>query len=245
VDRSNLFTLFFAALVCIISSTALTFFTKGLEPYKEANELAYQRKNILIAFNMDAAEIKKLKNDEANHMYAEQVVESVVTRAGVEVPDRTPESVNPDENEADKNLLILYKLKDPATQQIKGYALPIEGKGLWSTLYGYFALENDLNTVMGITFYDHGETPGLGGEIETPWFQNNFKGKKILDNSGQLTSITVIKGRVNELIQDIDAKIHHVDGISGATITSKGVTLMLEKTLEDYEPYFTKLRGEL
>ena len=98
------------------------------------------------------------------------------------------------------------------------YVLPISGKGLWSTLYGFLALEGDANTVRGITFYQHGETPGLGGEVDNPQWQAAWKGKTILDDKGGLVSVTVKKAKIDPSIPA--EKHHYVDGLSGATITS-------------------------
>ena len=100
----------------------------------------------------------------------------------------------------------------------------------------------DLNTVRGLTFYKHGETPGLGGEIEKPWFQHNFVGKKIFGPDNKLVSIKVIKGKVEGRITDPEEKLHAVDGISGATITSNGVTNLLAKWLKVYEPFIRKMQ---
>ncbi|MDX1315152.1 MAG: FMN-binding protein, partial [Eudoraea sp.] len=96
---------------------------------------------------------------------------------------------------------------------------PVSGKGLWSTLYGYFALEPDAKTVRGITFYQHGETPGLGAEIEKDWFQSKFAGKKLFE-SGQPTEFRVTK-------PGSASGDYAVDGISGATLTAKGVESLL------------------
>ena len=106
-------------------------------------------------------------------------------------------------------------------------------------MYGYFAIEPDAVTVKGITFYRHKETPGLGGEVDKEWFKNNFIGKRLVDNDGKLVSIEVIKGFVSD--KDPEA-YRKVDGISGATITCKGVTTFLKKDLNKYEPYFKKIR---
>jgi Na+-transporting NADH:ubiquinone oxidoreductase subunit C len=127
-----------------------------------------------------------------------------------------------------KDYLPIFKSSLPETTII-----PISGKGLWSTLFGYFALDSDFNTVKGITFYDHKETPGLGGEVDKGWFQNNFIGKKIKDDKGNLVSVQVVKGKSGN-------NIHGVDGISGATITSRGVTDFLLRDLKKYAPYFNK-----
>jgi len=132
--------------------------------------------------------------------------------------------------------LPAYKSSNP-----EAFIIPISGKGLWSTLFGYFALEMDLNTVIGITFYKHGETPGLGGEVEKKWFQNNFVGKKIFDQTGDLVSIKVVKGKVNDVYSG-QALNHGVDGISGATITSRGVSYFLKRDLLKYEQYLKNNR---
>ena len=124
---------------------------------------------------------------------------------------------------------------------IDGYAIPISGKGLWSTLHGYFALENDGSTVKGIRFYKHGETPGLGGEVEKDWFTNNFVGKRITDMNGRLVSIQSIKGQVDTSSPNA---YHQVDGISGATMTTKGLNEFLMNDLKKYDSFFHKIRLE-
>ena len=132
--------------------------------------------------------------------------------------------------------LPAYKSSNP-----EAFIIPISGKGLWSTLFGYFALEMDLNTVIGITFYKHAETPGLGGEVEKKWFQNNFVGKKIFDQTGELVSIKVVKGKVNDVYSG-EALNHGVDGISGATVTSRGVSDFLKRDLLRYGQYMKNNR---
>lgn len=123
--------------------------------------------------------------------------------------------------------------------KVAAYCIPVVGKGLWSTIYGYIALEPDMNTVRGISFYKHGETPGLGSEIESEKFHDHFKGKKIFTEAGQLKSIRVIKGGVKKKSKNL---IHEVDGISGATLTGDGVTKLLASSLALYEPYMKIIR---
>lgn len=118
--------------------------------------------------------------------------------------------------------------------QLEAYVIPIEGYGLWDLMKGYFALDLDLNTVKGISFYEHKETPGLGARVEEDWFKQNFIGKKILENNS-LVSIKVAKGQSQ-------GGEHEVDGISGATLTGEGVTEFLLSDLTRYEPYFQTLR---
>jgi Na+-transporting NADH:ubiquinone oxidoreductase subunit C len=139
--------------------------------------------------------------------------------------------------------------------EVQGIALPIAGKGLWSTIYGYIALNPDTDSVLGIQFYKHGETPGLGGEVEKKWFTDNFVNhpskqpngeiqyipKKIRDKSGKIVSIKVVKGGV-DYSESNTSSIHQVDGISGATVTADGVTDFLLEDLLRYEKTLDKIR---
>ena len=143
-------------------------------------------------------------------------------------------------DEVDKSDNFVYTIyQSSKNNKVTGYAIPIAGKGLWGTMYGYFAIEPDAETVKGITFYKHKETPGLGAEVDKDWFKNNFIGKKLTDKNGKLVSIEVVKGYVSKT--DPDA-LHKVDGISGATITGTGLTTFLKSDLEKYEPYFARVR---
>ena len=102
--------------------------------------------------------------------------------------------------------------------------LPVRGPGLWSTLYGFIAIEGDLNTVAGLGFYEHGETPGLGGEVDNPLWKGNWPGKKIYGDDGDV-QLTVIKGSVDKSRPEA---IYQVDGLSGATLTTRGVDNLIE-----------------
>ncbi|MBS0012998.1 MAG: NADH:ubiquinone reductase (Na(+)-transporting) subunit C, partial [Desulfobacterales bacterium] len=119
--------------------------------------------------------------------------------------------------------------------EIQNYIIPIESQGLWGKIYGYMALENDGSTVAGFTVYEHSETPGLGGEIEKQWFQENFEGKKIVDRTGHFVAVQIAKGDVEKQISE-EKESHYVDGISGATLTGRYLSRGLEKTLARYEP---------
>ena len=124
----------------------------------------------------------------------------------------------------------VFSWKDDVNSEPSKYAFPIAGKGLWSVLYGYLAIDADIETIVGISFYAHKETPGLGAEIEKAWFQDQFKDKKIYEN-GQVADFKVTKpGLANNE--------YSVDGISGSTITSKGVEILLKKDAEIYAKYF-------
>lgn len=134
----------------------------------------------------------------------------------------------------------IYLLKDgDETRQI---VLPVHGYGLWSTLYGFLSLENDGNTIKGLKFYEHAETPGLGGEVDNPKWQAKWIGKKIFDDKGKLR-FEVIRGQV---VSGVSGSEFQVDGLSGATLTSKGVSNMINYWLGagGFGPYLNKLRSK-
>jgi Na+-transporting NADH:ubiquinone oxidoreductase subunit C len=118
--------------------------------------------------------------------------------------------------------------------------LPVEGKGLWSTLYGFLALDADLNTIRGLTFYQHGETPGLGGEVDNRTWKALWPGRKAYKDD--VPVIAVVRGRAGPPSEDP----YKVDGLSGATITSRGVTHLVQFWLGEngFEPYIDRLRKE-
>ena len=118
----------------------------------------------------------------------------------------------------------------------KNFIIPMVGKGLWGPIWGYVALKQDMNTIAGATFDHKTETPGLGAEIKEEEFEKQFIGKSIFDDN-EFVSVLVLKGGVKE------GEEHSVDGISGGTITSNGVSEMIERTLRIYEPYFKKYGG--
>ena len=103
-------------------------------------------------------------------------------------------------------------------------------------------MENDGATVAGFTVFSHGETPGLGGEIETAWFQKNFQGKKIVDGSGVFTAIGIAKGKAADTIPP-ERQANYVDGISGATLTGRFLSEGLQTTLAAYEKVSTNFRN--
>lgn len=133
---------------------------------------------------------------------------------------------------------VVYLLYE--ADRLKLIILPVYGYGLWSTMYGYVALEADANTIVGLRFYQHGETPGLGGEIDNPKWQKLWRGKKIYGTSAE-PLIKVAKGIVARTNDGSDA--YQVDGITGATLTGNGVTNLLRYWLgaHGFGPFLQKL----
>ncbi len=130
-----------------------------------------------------------------------------------------------------------------------GYIVPVNGYGLWDAIYGYLALKPDGVTVIGISWYDHKETPGLGAEIAAASWQKQFPGKKIVQESADGTSdiaknpigLVVVKGRVSEVLGDSPKAKSAVDGIAGSTLTGNGVTEAYRDVLQAYRPFFIKV----
>ncbi|MCK5013912.1 MAG: NADH:ubiquinone reductase (Na(+)-transporting) subunit C [Candidatus Omnitrophica bacterium] len=235
--ESNRYTFMFAFAVCVTCSLALSIVSEGLKEKKALNVALDIKKNILKAVSLETPLSAKVQAKEVLDLYDAKIEEKVINAEGQVVEGKRPVDIQ--EAEA---LYPLYMYKEGG--QIRAYCFPIVGKGLWSTIYGYFALEPDAMTVRGITFYKHGETPGLGAEIEKDWFQDNYKGKKIWDiQRNRLIPVKVVKGQVNNVVSKEEMPFY-VDGISGATMTSKGVTAMVDKWINIYEPFFNKIRED-
>ncbi|MCB9870502.1 MAG: NADH:ubiquinone reductase (Na(+)-transporting) subunit C [Planctomycetes bacterium] len=256
--NSGVYVLGFAGAVCVVMAAGLAATFNGLKTRIDKNVLFDKQRNVLIACGLyDPAspksqadledlfkkrvEVKVLEffTSEVKTEYRERGEKKTRTEQKITRAEETKlslaEMAKAKRSEPNRKLGEMYLAKGDDGRRL--YCLPISGYGLWSTLYGFLALESDRNTVVGITFYKHGETPGLGGEVEKPWWQKNWKGRTTHDTSGNLVGITVLKGQGN----DLSSQPHAVDGISGATITSNGVSKFVRADLRRYEPYFKSL----
>jgi Na+-transporting NADH:ubiquinone oxidoreductase subunit C len=233
VQHSNAYTFRFAAMVTIVCSVLLAGAATLLKPRQEENKILDKKKNILISVGIQPAQGDKFTRNEINTIYDEKIKELVINSEGDIVEGKKPSDLD---EKKDKGLLPLYEKIDG--DKISAYVIPVSGKGLWSTIYGYLALSPDGETIKGITFYSHGETPGLGGEIEKKWFTDNFIGKKITGEQGNIVSIDIVKGKVDPSSENA---IHQVDGISGATLTGRGVAIFLKEDLLTYKPFLKTL----
>ncbi|MEE8479544.1 MAG: NADH:ubiquinone reductase (Na(+)-transporting) subunit C [Candidatus Neomarinimicrobiota bacterium] len=221
--RSNLYVLSFMAGITIVLGFLLSFTATSLKDKQDFNIEIDSKKNILRSLNIPVDQSQKLSQNDIQKLYDEEITTIYIDESGIK---------------SDEGVLSVYIAKDSG--QPTGYSIPISGKGLWSTIYGYIALEPDANTVKGITFYQHGETPGLGGELEKEWFTSNYKGKHIFNEEGELVSIQIIKGQVNK--NDINA-IHQVDGISGSTLTGNGMNKFIANDLNIYKPFLDRIKA--
>jgi Na+-transporting NADH:ubiquinone oxidoreductase subunit C len=210
--------LFVALSLCLVCSLVVSATAVYLRPLQEANR-TLDRKDILL-------EVAGLLTPGANinRLYAERIESRVVDLVTGEFADQIDADdleQRAAETESGTAFAPVYIVRD--RDKLARLILPIHGNGLYSTMYGFLALEPDLQTVGGIKFYDHGETPGLGGEIDNPAWQAKWVGKQIYDESGT-PRLRVIKGPVDATSPDAPFQ---VDGISGATLTGDGVTDML------------------
>ncbi len=235
MQQSNSYTLVFTGIVTIILGFLLSIAATSLKERQELNVAIDIKINILRSLDFPETQEEPWTTEIIQEMFNKNIISYVVDGTGEKVVGMKVEDIDPLTQE-DLSPVFCKKRKG---KEVEGYAVPISGKGLWSTLYGYFALEADGITVKGITFYKHGETPGLGGEVEKEWFTHNFIGKRIIDDQGNLVGIQVVKGQVDESSENA---FHQVDGISGATMTSKGLNNFLMTDLQKYEPFFKRIR---
>ena len=251
--HSDFQTFRFVLLISIFSALLLSLTATSLKNKQDLNIEVDRKKNVLKCAGID---VSKLKSEEIIKNYKNSIVEKVIAISG-EVVDISYQDLTIEENKSTGQITYYNTNTDNLESSIDkikylplfeysidgivdAYIIPISGKGLWSTLYGYFSLSKDLESVLGITFYKHGETPGLGGEIEKKWFQEQFKDKKIFDEKKSLVSITVVKGKASG--KNIN---YQVDGISGATITGNGVTNFLKADLLRYLPFIKQKQSTI
>ena len=248
--KKTLFVVIALSLVCsIIVSTAAV----GLRSQQKANAvLDKQSKNVDVAgIQADGKSVPELFAE-----YIEPRLVDFKTGEFVEKAEDGSTAANYDQRSASKNPATSVKLaadEDEAKiirradtgivylvkngEQVSRVIIPVHGNGLWSMMYAFVAVETDGNTVAGITYYEQGETPGLGGEVENPTWTAQWVGKKLFDENHK-PAIKVVKGGAPQ------GSEHGVDGLSGATLTSNGVQHTFDFWLGDmgFGPFLAKVR---
>ncbi|MGB0865016.1 MAG: Na(+)-translocating NADH-quinone reductase subunit C [Granulosicoccaceae bacterium] len=243
-------TIFVATALCLLCSVIVSVAAVGLRPIQEANKAADKRKNIVQIGGL-MQEGKSV--DELFAGIEAQVVDlttgEYTDAVDADTYDQRKAAKDPAMSDAlsDDPALIkrrekyatVYLVKEG--DAVKRVILPIKGYGLWSTLYGFVAIDGDLNTISGLGFYEHAETPGLGGEVDNPKWKGLWNGKQVFDADGAL-AIEVVKGSVDPNSAGAQYK---VDGLAGATLTSRGVSNLLRFWLgeQGFGPYLNKLRS--
>lgn len=232
--QSNLYILIYAGVLTIVCGGLLALASEGLKEKQQFNIDMEQKKNIL------STVIAIEEGVDINQLYAKRVKAFVVDFQGNVKEAMQPKDVNlaaEYKKPREQRLLPVYEFKNETDSSKTDYAvLPVYGYGLWNNIWGFVALKSDLNTVQGVKFQHAGETPGLGARIESDEeVQNRYKGKTIFDQD-KLVSVTMMKGEGN----DYSKNQHRVDGMSGATLTGKGVNNMLLDYFQAYENYMKK-----
>lgn len=226
---SNRYIIIFSSVMVIIVAVILSMAATILQPRQARNLELEKKKSILESINIPA------DFSNADELYGKYITDSYVLdykgekKTGVDafnVVLRNEQRKPPEQ----QNLPVFVATNDKGERII---ILPLEGKGLWGPIYGYISFLPDLNTIYGVTFDHKGETPGLGAEINTPWFEGQFAGKKIFEDD-RFVSVKVLKSNEKPVAN------HSVDAISGGTITSKGLEAMLYNCIKNYEDFLRK-----
>jgi Na+-transporting NADH:ubiquinone oxidoreductase subunit C len=246
----------FATVVCLVCAVFVAGAAVGLKDRQDANKLLDRQQKVLTVAGLieDGAELTR---EEITSLYQSSVQARVIDLATGEPNeqldpatfDQLSASKDPERStKAPENLAKIMRLPNQAVVfdvvqdgERKALILPVEGYGLWGTLYGYLALAPDTRTIVGLTFYSHKETPGLGGEVDNPRWKALWPGRMAF-NERNVPSISVKKGAAGPVADDP----YNVDGLSGATLTSRGVTNLLRFWLGEngFGPYLEKYRAQ-
>jgi len=246
--NNNQGSVLFAAIICIISSAILATLWASWKPRYEVNKENDRKQNVLAAFGQ-----KEVSKEEITKFFSENIREIFVNADGTVSEITRPayeELTKKNRKISDKTARKAAQAKEPLPLYIwseegkdTAYGFPMSGMGLWSVVHSYVAIEADLETIKGITFYGHEETPGLGGECSKPWFMDNFAGKRLFENSDPV-DFKVVKGKVEDTYPEgHDSNDNAVDGMSGATITGNGIMDFINEFIPKYDPYFDSLKG--
>jgi len=256
MQRSASYSILFAAVVCLVCAVLVSVSAVSLKTRQDDNAFLDKQRNVLIAAGL-AGEDEVLSREEIQERFGP--IESVVVdlRSGEERSDVDPQTFDQRKATSDPQTSRAMPNNPAGIQRVPHQALvyrlvengelgllilPIEGKGLWSTLYGFIALDADLDTIRGITFYEHKETPGLGGEVDNPRWKALWLGRRAFGEGGEGAEprIEVIRGQAGSPAEDP----YRVDGLSGATMTSRGVGRLVRFWLGDegFAPYLDTLR---
>ena len=254
--ESTVRTLTVALLVCLVCSVFVAGAAIALKPTQVENRLLDKQRSILAIAGLGEAGMSSAK--------VKQVFDSTITAKLVDLESgKFSDAFDPitfDPLKASKDPQISQVLK--GSEDIAGIKrqeryttvymvekdgeveiliLPVRGYGLWSTLHGFIAVKGDLNTVVGMGFYQHGETPGLGGEVDNPKWTGQWPGKTLFDENGEL-AVEVVKGGVDP---QSPKAVHQVDGLAGATLTGNGVDNLLKFWLgqNGFGPFIANLRA--
>ncbi len=263
----------FCVAVCLVCAIIVSSSAVGLKERQETNKLLDRQKKVLTVAGLlqegESASAEKIQS-----MFTKRIKSVIIDlKSGKENTEATQNAASFDQRKAQKdpassitapknragvrripNQAMVYQVSqnemaaDGAGFELAQYIFPVEGYGLWSTLYGFLAVAPDGNTVKGITFYEHGETPGLGGEVDNPSWKSKWPGRMVFGPAGSSVDswgeakIKVKKGYAGTPAEDP----YQVDGLSGATITANGVTYLVRFWMGEngFGPYIRNALGQ-
>ena len=253
MQGSVLYNLSFAAVICVVCAIAVSSSYVSLRERQEINQALDVQRNVLVAAGLAATD-ESLTPEEIEVRF------TPIQQFVIELETGEPTDVDPatfdfraDERDPLKsrvapvnnaglnrgaNRALVYEVLG-SDGELDLVVLPVHGLGLWGILYGFVALDADLGTIRGLTYYEHGETPGLGGEVDNPRWKNRWPGRQVCSPDGN-PAIEVVRGRAGTPEEDP----YRVDGLAGATMTSRGVTNMLRFWFDEqgFGPYINGLR---
>lgn len=225
--NSNAYTFIFAIVMVVLVAAGLAFTATTLKPLQAENVKNEKMQNILSTIGI------QVNRDEASDNFMKYVKEQLALNPDGTVDDQVDAFTLDLQKETKKPLEAQHLPLYVAEKDGKNfYVVPLYGAGLWDAIWGYLAIADDKNTIVGASFDHKGETPGLGAEINQYWFEDQFQGKTIFNENGEFVSVKAVKGGAPA------GDMHGVDAISGGTITSDGVSNMIEERLQKYLPYF-------
>ena len=229
--NGNTYTVLYAAIMVILVAAILASISMALKPKQVRNTEIEKKQSILASVNIESTAAN------AEQIYAEKIANEYLVNVKGEQVDGDAFNTDLKKERAKAHEDMLLPVFECKTDDGLKYVLPLRGTGLWGPIWGFIALNDDMNTIYGANFDHQGETPGLGAEISTSQFEQPFIGKKLFDESGKLVSILVAK-----VGQEAPAE-HKVDGISGGTITSKGLEKMLLDDFTSYQEFLKKKKS--
>jgi len=254
--KESFFKPFYSVLIlAFVCSFLVSLASVGLRPRQEANRALERKKNILLAAGLFQ------EDNDIDKLFAAIEPRIINLSTGEFVPETEMSVQDFDQLASTNDKKIsrpLSKTEDTAglrrlekyslvylitdNSRLSQVVLPIRGKGLWSTMYGYVAIDSDLRSIKGLAFYEHGETPGLGGEIENPVWLAGWQGKKIFDDKGNIT-LDIVKGTSKA---KGEAAAYEIDGLSGATLTGDGVERIFHFWFDKqgFKPFLKRLAQE-
>ncbi len=224
--NSNVYTILYSAVMVVVVAFLLVFVSQTLKARQDANIVNDTKQQILSALNLrDLPDVAGT--------YSKVIKADALMQKDGQLAEYKGQFNTTYKSEFDKgNLHVFVADVDGQTK----YIIPMNGLGLWGTIWGYIALNEDRSTVYGVYFSHASETPGLGGEIAGLKFQNRFPGKQVVN--GNEVGLKVVKyGKA------VQGSQYEIDGVTGATITSTGVNTMINKVLSEYIPFLTNVES--